>query len=166
MKFNSRLQIEVMAKTWSWIKLHWWRLKILCLQLHGRTDVQSTKKCKAGNQCADVNYGVLLLEFLELYGITFNYGWAGISVRNKGRYLKKTDGEITLFIEDPQCPGKHIVLIVQVNRFITIDRSLWFHTSGTILNVRYNLNNQASVYFYICKLESHRKGCNPAVSTT
>jgi DNA polymerase sigma len=76
----------------------------LILQLHSRADVQLSMH-KNGSRCRDVNYGVLLLEFFELYGINFNYGWAGISVRKKGRYVKKTDGETTLYIEDPQSPG-------------------------------------------------------------
>ena len=77
-------------------------------QLHGRACVQQSTVQKDGSvgRCrGEQNLGVLLLEFFELYGVNFNYGWAGVSVRGNGRYVKKEDGETTLYIEDPQMPG-------------------------------------------------------------
>jgi len=48
----------------------------------------------------------MLLEFLELYGLHFNYRWTGISVRDGGRYIeKKDDMSQGLYIEDPTNPG-------------------------------------------------------------
>lgn len=49
------------------------------LQMHPRPDVNSAK----------ANLGVLLIEFLELYGCHFNYERVVISVRQGGRYLPK-----------------------------------------------------------------------------
>lgn len=36
------------------------------------------------------NIGALLLEFFQLYGITFNYYTTGISVTNGGKYFPKS----------------------------------------------------------------------------
>ncbi|PIK48710.1 putative non-canonical poly(A) RNA polymerase PAPD5, partial [Apostichopus japonicus] len=38
-----------------------------------------------------VNYGVLLIEFFELYGVNFNYFKTGITVENGGSYFPKED---------------------------------------------------------------------------
>jgi len=85
-------------------------LLISFYQLHPRTDVNSEK----------VNLGVLLLEFLQLYGCHFNYDTLAVSVREGGRYLIKqelqTEENICnrwapvggLSIEDPFIPGKDI----------------------------------------------------------
>lgn len=63
------------------------------------------------------NLGVLLLEFLELYGRKFNYMKTGISIKNGGRYIPKeelqremVDGHrpSLLCIEDPLTPGNDI----------------------------------------------------------
>lgn len=63
------------------------------------------------------NLGVLLLEFLELYGRRFNYMKTGISIKNGGRYIPKEelqremiDGHrpSLLCIEDPLTPGNDI----------------------------------------------------------
>lgn len=76
------------------------------LQLHPRA-----------NQNQTTNLGVLLLEFLELYGRKFNYMKTGISVKNGGRYIPKEelqremiDGHrpSLLCIEDPLTPGNDI----------------------------------------------------------
>lgn len=65
----------------------------------------------------DSNLGVLLLEFLELYGRRFNYMKTGISIKNGGRYIPKEelqremiDGHrpSPLCIEDPLTPGNDI----------------------------------------------------------
>ncbi|XP_058825345.1 non-canonical poly(A) RNA polymerase protein Trf4-1 isoform X2 [Topomyia yanbarensis] len=76
------------------------------LQLHPRANLNQT-----------TNLGVLLLEFLELYGRKFNYMKTGISVKNGGRYIPKEelqremiDGHrpSLLCIEDPLTPGNDI----------------------------------------------------------
>lgn len=54
------------------------------------------------------NYGVLLLEFLELYGKNFAYETVGISLRNGGFYFDKlqrgwcASERLLLCVEDPQ----------------------------------------------------------------
>lgn len=69
------------------------------------------------NVCENANLGVLLMEFLELYGRKFNYLKIGISIKNGGRYLPKeelqremVDGHrpSLLCIEDPLTPGNDI----------------------------------------------------------
>jgi DNA polymerase sigma len=37
------------------------------------------------------NLGSLLLDFLHLYGVTFNYNSVGISIRDGGTYFRKED---------------------------------------------------------------------------
>lgn len=63
------------------------------------------------------NLGVLLMEFLELYGRKFNYMKTGISIKNGGKYLPKeelqremVDGHrpSLLCIEDPLTHGNDI----------------------------------------------------------
>ncbi|KAL7025538.1 hypothetical protein ACKWTF_013521 [Chironomus riparius] len=76
------------------------------LQLHPR---QNFKK---------VNLGLLLLEFLELYGRKFNYLTTGISIKNGGRYVgkdvlqKEMKADLLypsiLCIEDPLTPGNDV----------------------------------------------------------
>lgn len=69
------------------------------------------------NSYSNANLGVLLLEFLELYGRKFNYMKTGISIKNGGRYIPKeelqremVDGHrpSLLCIEDPLTPGNDI----------------------------------------------------------
>ncbi|XP_055314063.1 terminal nucleotidyltransferase 4B-like [Sitodiplosis mosellana] len=76
------------------------------LQLHSRN--QSWE---------NANLGVLLMEFLELYGRKFNYMKTGISIKKGGRYLPKEDLQremvdghrpSLLCIEDPLTPGNDI----------------------------------------------------------
>lgn len=76
------------------------------LQLHPRQNLTEQS-----------NLGVLLLEFLELYGRKFNYMKTGISIKNGGRYIPKeelqrdmVDGHrpSLLCIEDPLTPGNDI----------------------------------------------------------
>lgn len=78
------------------------------LQLHPRHNSYAN---------ANANLGVLLLEFLELYGRKFNYMKTGISIKNGGRYIPKeelqremVDGHrpSLLCIEDPLTPGNDI----------------------------------------------------------
>jgi hypothetical protein len=64
-------------------------------------------------QCLPIdNFGVLLIDFLQLYGIDFNYFTTGIAVAGEGRYFKKTERDWfveqqpqLLSIEDPNDPG-------------------------------------------------------------
>lgn len=76
------------------------------LQLHARNKINE-----------NANLGVLLMEFLELYGRKFNYMKIGISIKNGGSYLPKeelqqqmVDGHrpSLLCIEDPLTPGNDI----------------------------------------------------------
>ena len=73
-------------------------------QLHPRKDAGSLDK----------NLGVLLIEFFELYGRTFNYMRTGIRIKNGGDYIPKEDflkdmdnGHMPglMCIEDPLNPG-------------------------------------------------------------
>lgn len=41
--------------------------------------------------CANANLGVLLIEFLELYGRNFNYVKTGIRVKDGGTYISKEE---------------------------------------------------------------------------
>lgn len=76
------------------------------LQLHPRQNFKN------------VNLGVLLLEFLELYGRKFNYLTTGISIKNGGKYVPKEilQKELNmdllrpsiLCIEDPLTPGNDV----------------------------------------------------------
>lgn len=91
------------------------------LQLHHRPD-DVNKHC---------NLGVLLIEFLELYGRKFNYMNTGIRIKDGGRYINKeemqkdmTDGHrpSLLCIEDPLLPsndiGRSSYGVLQVGRLI------------------------------------------------
>jgi len=58
------------------------------------------------------NLGVLLIEFFELFGVTFNYSNTGIRIHNGGSFFNKNDisdmkGSM-LCIEDPCQPGNDI----------------------------------------------------------
>lgn len=44
----------------------------------------------------EVNLGVLLIEFLELYGRKFNYVKTGIRVKNGGTYISKEEVKLKL----------------------------------------------------------------------
>ncbi|XP_051999959.1 terminal nucleotidyltransferase 4A-like [Xyrauchen texanus] len=77
------------------------------LQLHPRID------CRASN----INIGILLIEFFELYGRHFNYLKTGIRVKDGGAYLDKEEimkamengyGPSMLCIEDPNLPGNDV----------------------------------------------------------
>ncbi|XP_066539579.1 terminal nucleotidyltransferase 4A-like isoform X2 [Hoplias malabaricus] len=82
-------------------------MAISFLQLHPRID------CRSSN----INLGILLIEFFELYGRNFNYLKTGIRVKNGGAYMAKeemmkamTNGyrPSTLCIEDPNLPGNDV----------------------------------------------------------
>lgn len=51
------------------------------IQLHPRKDIH----------CSNTNLGVLLIEFLELYGRKFNYVKTGIRVKDGGTYISKEE---------------------------------------------------------------------------
>ena len=64
---------------------------------------------------ASANLGVLLIEFFELYGRTFNYLRTGIRIKNGGAYIPKDDivkeldnghRPALMCIEDPLNAGK------------------------------------------------------------
>lgn len=55
--------------------------EFLSLQLHPRKDIH----------CPNTNLGVLLIEFLELYGRKFNYVKTGIRVKDGGTYISKEE---------------------------------------------------------------------------
>lgn len=66
---------------------------------------------RAEGRMANVNYGVQLLEFFELYGMNFNYSRAGISVVDGGKYVQKerdSQGQMSLYIQDPACEGNDV----------------------------------------------------------
>ncbi|XP_065676739.1 terminal nucleotidyltransferase 4A-like isoform X1 [Hydra vulgaris] len=82
-------------------------LTVSFLQLHPRIDVKKS----------NVNLGVLLMEFFELYGRNFNYQKVGIKIKNGGSYIDKDllakdlgNGECPalLCIEDPVTLGNDI----------------------------------------------------------
>ena len=59
------------------------------------------------------NYGLLLLGFLELYGVKFDFGSTGISLKGTGNHFEKrfweeNFGRTTLLIVDPCNPKNNI----------------------------------------------------------
>ncbi|KAM3919185.1 terminal nucleotidyltransferase 4B isoform 1-T1 [Leptodactylus fuscus] len=77
------------------------------LQLHPREDACSP----------NANYGVLLIEFFELYGRHFNYLKTGIRIKDGGSYVAKDEVQKSmldgyrpsmLYIEDPLQPGNDV----------------------------------------------------------
>jgi len=81
------------------------------LQLHCRGE--GNRESVVPDSADRLNYGVLLLEFLELYGLHFNYWWTGISVRNGGCYVEKKENMSQgLYIEDPTNPGMEYYIYV------------------------------------------------------
>ncbi|XP_008293103.1 non-canonical poly(A) RNA polymerase PAPD7-like [Stegastes partitus] len=82
-------------------------MAISFLQLHPRIDTQRS----------NINLGILLIEFFELYGRDFNYMKMGIRVKNGGAYLSKEEmlsamengnRPSMLCIEDPIQPGNDV----------------------------------------------------------
>ncbi|KAM6909791.1 terminal nucleotidyltransferase 4A-like [Xenentodon cancila] len=82
-------------------------MAISFLQLHPRIDTQRP----------NINLGILLIEFFELYGRDFNYMKTGIRVKNGGAYLSKEEmlkamgngnRPSMLCIEDPLQPGNDV----------------------------------------------------------
>ncbi|TRY60220.1 hypothetical protein DNTS_026368 [Danionella cerebrum] len=77
------------------------------LQLHPRIDARNP----------NMNLGILLVEFFELYGRHFNYLKTGIRIKNGGAYMAKEDimkamsnghRPSMLCIEDPLLPGNDV----------------------------------------------------------
>lgn len=102
------------------------------LQLHPRFEKLISQNPQQQQQ---VNLGVLLIEFFELYGRKFNYIKTGIRIRDGGKYINKeemqkemVDGHrpSMLCIEDPLQPSNDIgrssygVLQVKESHFISI----------------------------------------------
>ena len=58
------------------------------LQLHPRNDVSTLK----------TNLGVLLLEFFDLYGRTFNYSQSAIRLRDGGAYVPRDEVTYSLTV--------------------------------------------------------------------
>uniref|UniRef100_A0A8C7E3K0 Terminal nucleotidyltransferase 4A n=1 Tax=Naja naja TaxID=35670 RepID=A0A8C7E3K0_NAJNA len=82
-------------------------MAISFLQLHPRIDARRF----------DENLGMLLIEFFELYGRSFNYLKTGIRIKNGGAYIAKEEIMKTmtngyrpsmLCIEDPLLPGNDV----------------------------------------------------------
>ncbi|XP_019121882.2 non-canonical poly(A) RNA polymerase PAPD7 isoform X1 [Larimichthys crocea] len=82
-------------------------MAISFLQLHPRIDTRRT----------NINLGILLIEFFELYGRDFNYMKTGIRVKGGGAYLSKEEmlkamgsgnRPSMLCIEDPIQPGNDV----------------------------------------------------------
>ncbi|XP_053323587.1 terminal nucleotidyltransferase 4A [Spea bombifrons] len=82
-------------------------MAISFLQLHPRIDARSS----------NVNLGMLLVEFFELYGRNFNYMKTGIRIRNGGAYIAKEEimkvmangyRPSMLCIEDPLLPENDV----------------------------------------------------------
>ena len=78
---------------------------VCVFQLHYREDVCSP----------NINIGVLLIEFFELYGRHFNYLKTGIRIKDGGCYVAKDEVQKNmmdgyrpsmLYIEDPLQPGR------------------------------------------------------------
>lgn len=61
---------------------------LLRFQLHPRQNAH----------CGDPNLGVLLIEFLELYGRNFNYVKTGIRIKEGGTYISKEEVIFTTVI--------------------------------------------------------------------
>ncbi|XP_074510326.1 terminal nucleotidyltransferase 4A-like [Sebastes fasciatus] len=82
-------------------------MAISFLQLHPRIDTRR----------ANINLGILLIEFFELYGRDFNYMKTGVRVKNGGAYMSKEEmlkamgsenRPSMLCIEDPIQPGNDV----------------------------------------------------------
>ncbi|KAJ1657110.1 hypothetical protein IWQ61_003436 [Dispira simplex] len=77
--------------------------------------LQMHPQIQTGHIDPQLNLGVLLVEFFELYGKTFNYLNTGIRTAGKGSYFDKrrsvhneNDPRLRLCIEDPQDPSNNI----------------------------------------------------------
>jgi len=64
----------------------------MSVQMHPRLDNESDTTGE------DMNLGVLLLEFFELYGRHFNYLKTGIRVKEGGAYISKDQVSFTISV--------------------------------------------------------------------
>ena len=78
------------------------------LQLHPRNDASTLK----------TNLGVLLLEFFDLYGRTFNYSQSAIRLRDGGAYVSR-DEVTSYFLDRVRSRGK-IIPMTQYERLVTV----------------------------------------------
>ena len=118
----------------------------LCLQLHCRGE---GKRASDGSNSADkLNYGVMLLEFLELYGLHFNYRWTGISVRNRGHYIeKKDDISQGLYVEDPTNPGIVLNVVTFVWSFVFCFTKCFAYPKASVFYI-YQLLSSIIILFF------------------
>ena len=86
------------------------------LQLHPRHDASTLK----------TNLGVLLLEFFDLYGRTFNYSQLAIRLRDGGSYVSR---EEVRFLQKQNLVENHLNF-VNVFKF-TQDDILFYRSYGT-----------------------------------
>lgn len=104
-------------------------------QLHPRIDTRR----------ANINLGILLIEFFELYGRDFNYMKTGIRVKNGGAYASKEEmlkaigsenRPSMLCIEDPIQPGQCMNQYTRVTRLLKGNpHSPPFSTSSTLVHL-------------------------------
>ena len=90
------------------------------LQLHPRHDASTLK----------TNLGVLLLEFFDLYGRTFNYSQLAIRLRDGGSYVSR---EEVRFLQKPNLAKNQTPFLgnfVNVFKF-TRDDILFYRSYGT-----------------------------------
>ncbi|XP_071824007.1 terminal nucleotidyltransferase 4B-like isoform X2 [Apostichopus japonicus] len=82
-----------------------------------------------------VNYGVLLIEFFELYGVNFNYFKTGITFENGGSYFPKEDASFMtdrfslLCLKDPLNNGVDLGR----NSFVFMEVRKAFHYAYQVL---------------------------------
>ena len=84
------------------------------LQLHPRHDASTLK----------TNLGVLLLEFFDLYGRTFNYSQLAIRLRDGGSYVSR---EEVRFLQKPNLAKNNFVNVFKFTR----DDILFYRSYGT-----------------------------------
>ena len=61
------------------------------VKTHGKHKAEGSIEVDDVPANSGLNLGVLLLEFLQLYGHRLNYERVGISLRNGGSYFRKSD---------------------------------------------------------------------------
>ena len=67
------------------------QMMIVSFLQHRERDLYNRQYNGYGDDMGHYNLGALLMEFLELYGVDFNYVTTGISVRSDGFYFRKGD---------------------------------------------------------------------------
>uniref|UniRef100_A0A672FMU5 Terminal nucleotidyltransferase 4A n=1 Tax=Salarias fasciatus TaxID=181472 RepID=A0A672FMU5_SALFA len=130
-------------------------MAISFLQLHPRIDTRR----------ANINLGILLIEFFELYGRDFNYMKTGIQVKNGGAYLSKQDmmkammngnRPSMLCIEDPIQPGNDVGRssygILQVKQVFDFAYMVLSHAVSPLARAYPNKDNNDSALGRIIKV--------------